>query len=163
MAVWFGAGDGRAPRRQPGSMKSWREIIFPSQESKKRFWDLGRRLPRFWTLPGEQDGKSLVHVTHSTPPFRHDMIACLGETTGESALVDQFHIMRSCEEGLQILDDRPRINTSTIDFEKLRALPHDTFGYTYWKFLDDNVRNYLLMPVQCTSVLLTISPLSFRK
>lgn len=67
------------------------------------------------------------------------MIACLGETTGESALITQFHIMRGCEEGLQILDDRPRINTSTIDFGKLKSMPKDSFGYTYWKFLDDNV------------------------
>ena len=67
------------------------------------------------------------------------MIACLGETTGESALIDQFQIMRGCEEGLRILDDRPRINSSTIDFEKLKRMPEDTFGYAYWKFLNDNV------------------------
>lgn len=67
------------------------------------------------------------------------MIACLGETTGESALINQFQMMRSCEEGLQILDDRPRINTSTIDFNKLKSYPKNTFGYAYYKFLDDNV------------------------
>lgn len=67
------------------------------------------------------------------------MIACLGETTGESALINQFHVMKGCEEGLRILEDRPRINTSTIDFQKLKSMPQDTFGYAYWKFLDDNV------------------------
>ncbi|XP_055691072.1 uncharacterized protein LOC129794304 [Lutzomyia longipalpis] len=71
-------------------------------------------------------------------PRRHDMIACLGETTGEVALGRIHKEMKSCEEGLQILDDRPRINSRTINLEALGKLPVDSFGYHYWKFLCDN-------------------------
>ncbi|KAH8366042.1 hypothetical protein KR093_008604 [Drosophila rubida] len=71
-------------------------------------------------------------------PRRHDMIACLGETTGENALWNILDSMESCEEGRRILAEKPRINTQTIDFKCLEALPPDTFGATYAKFLKDN-------------------------
>lgn len=73
---------------------------------------------------------------------RHDMIACLGETTGEQALQNILHTMRTTEEGQRILQHKPRINTRTVDIEQLRRLPENTFGRAYIKFLDDNVRNY---------------------
>lgn len=72
------------------------------------------------------------------------MIACLGETTGDSALAEQYRLIARCEEGLQILDCRPRINTKTIDLDRLKRLPTTTFGYTYWKFLDDNVGKVII-------------------
>lgn len=87
------------------------------------------------------------------------MIACLGETTGESALIDQFHLMRACEEGLRILDDRPRINTSTVDFQKMKSMPKDSFGYTYWKFLDDNVS----WSASIYSEIISTNPIDCRK
>ncbi|EDW69045.1 ubiquinone biosynthesis protein COQ4 homolog, mitochondrial [Drosophila virilis] len=71
-------------------------------------------------------------------PHRHDMIACLGETTGESALWNILDSMQATEEGRRILKDKPRINTKTIDFKRLEALPPNTFGATYAKFLKDN-------------------------
>lgn len=95
--------------------------------------------------------ESTCTLSAKSLPYRHDMIACLGETTGESALIDQFHIMRGNEEGLRILDDRPRINTSTVDFQKLKSMPKDTFGYTYWKFLDDNVSSTLSRGITLSS------------
>lgn len=67
------------------------------------------------------------------------MIACLGETTGGLSLSKNLELMRASEEGQRILHDKPRINTSTIDLDALRALPQTTFGHTYVKFLDDNV------------------------
>ena len=73
-------------------------------------------------------------------PFRADMIACLGETTGGSALSHCLHRMRSSNEGQRILDERPRINTNTVDFSKLRDLPNGTLGKTYHNFLEVNVR-----------------------
>ncbi|XP_013116581.2 ubiquinone biosynthesis protein COQ4 homolog, mitochondrial [Stomoxys calcitrans] len=71
-------------------------------------------------------------------PRRHDMIACLGETTGEHALQDILHTMKSTEEGQRILQQKPRINTRTVNLETLRQLPENTFGWVYVKFLDDN-------------------------
>lgn len=69
------------------------------------------------------------------------MIACLGETTGESALQNILTTMQNDEEGRQILAEKPRINTKTVNLEKLRQMPSNTLGYTYAKFLDDNVGN----------------------
>uniref|UniRef100_A0A240SWE8 Ubiquinone biosynthesis protein COQ4 homolog, mitochondrial n=1 Tax=Glossina brevipalpis TaxID=37001 RepID=A0A240SWE8_9MUSC len=71
-------------------------------------------------------------------PRRHDMIACLGETTGEEALMRILRKMKADEEGRRILERKPRINTRTIDIEKLRMMPVNTFGHVYVKFLDDN-------------------------
>jgi len=35
---------------------------------------------------------------------------------------------------------RPRINSSTVDFAKLKDLPENTLGYAYFKFLECNVK-----------------------
>ncbi|XP_030385167.1 ubiquinone biosynthesis protein COQ4 homolog, mitochondrial [Scaptodrosophila lebanonensis] len=80
-------------------------------------------------------GSSLAAILD---PRRHDMIACLGETTGEDALWDILKTVQQSEEGQRIMAEKPRINTSTIDFKCLEALPENTFGATYAKFLKDN-------------------------
>lgn len=72
-------------------------------------------------------------------PFRGDMIACLGETTGRGALIHCLQQMQSTSEGQRILDQRPRINTSTIDLSALKRLPDGTLGRSYYNFLEDNV------------------------
>ncbi|XP_067646150.1 ubiquinone biosynthesis protein COQ4 homolog, mitochondrial isoform X2 [Eurosta solidaginis] len=71
-------------------------------------------------------------------PRRHDMIAALGETTGELALRNILQTMQASIEGKRILEQKPRINTRTVDFNRLRSLTENTFGYAYAKFLDDN-------------------------
>ncbi|XP_058121382.1 ubiquinone biosynthesis protein COQ4 homolog, mitochondrial [Anopheles ziemanni] len=71
-------------------------------------------------------------------PRRHDMIACLGETTGREALENMQYLMQNSEEGQQILREKPRINTRTVDMEGLKQLPPNTFGYNYVKFMEDN-------------------------
>lgn len=73
-------------------------------------------------------------------PRRQDMIACLGETTGEKALEKILDQMRQSEEGRIILKEKPRINTKTVNLAELKQLPEVTFGYHYYKFLKDNVR-----------------------
>ncbi|XP_024936429.1 ubiquinone biosynthesis protein COQ4 homolog, mitochondrial isoform X2 [Cephus cinctus] len=71
-------------------------------------------------------------------PYRGDMIACLGETTGRPALIHCLQRMQSNPEGQRILSQRPRINTSTVDFSSLKRLPHNTLGKTYYDFLKVN-------------------------
>ncbi|CAO1316170.1 unnamed protein product [Diamesa tonsa] len=71
-------------------------------------------------------------------PRRQDMIACLGETTGEKALEKILDQMKQTEEGRSILKEKPRINTKTVNLAELKQLPEDTFGYHYYKFLEDN-------------------------
>lgn len=69
-------------------------------------------------------------------PRRHDMIACLGETTGVPALQNIHHQMRNSEEGRRILTDKPRINTRTVSMESLQKLPENTLGFHYVYFLE---------------------------
>lgn len=72
-------------------------------------------------------------------PRRQDMIACLGETTGEEALQKILQVMQASAEGRDILKEKPRINTKTVNLEELKNMSPDTFGHHYYKFLDDNV------------------------
>lgn len=67
------------------------------------------------------------------------MIACLGETTGIETLTQILATMKNSTEGMAILADRPRINSSIVDLDALENLPSHTFGYAYKKFLNDNV------------------------
>nr|AEE61573.1 unknown [Dendroctonus ponderosae] len=71
-------------------------------------------------------------------PHRGDMIACLAETTGDQALRYMKTCMEQSEEGQQILRDRPRINTTSVDLDKLQKLPADTLGGAYYSFLVKN-------------------------
>uniref|UniRef100_A0A0A1XAG6 Ubiquinone biosynthesis protein COQ4 homolog, mitochondrial n=1 Tax=Zeugodacus cucurbitae TaxID=28588 RepID=A0A0A1XAG6_ZEUCU len=71
-------------------------------------------------------------------PRRHDMIAALGETTGEAALRNILQTMSATAEGQRILKQKPRINTHTVDMDHLRSLGENTLGRVYVKFLDDN-------------------------
>jgi ubiquinone biosynthesis protein Coq4 len=41
--------------------------------------------------------------------------------------------------------NRPRINSHTVDLEKLRQMPDGTLGRTYIKFLDSNVSYFELL------------------
>ncbi|XP_055527101.1 UDP-sugar transporter UST74c-like [Wyeomyia smithii] len=78
-------------------------------------------------------GSSLAALLN---PRRHDMIACLGETTGTAALENIRSQMLSSTEGRQVLTEKPRINTHTVNMDALRALPENSFGFHYVQFLE---------------------------
>ncbi|XP_057611749.1 ubiquinone biosynthesis protein COQ4 homolog, mitochondrial isoform X2 [Chionomys nivalis] len=61
-------------------------------------------------------------------PYRHDMVAVLGETTGCHTLKFLRDQMKKDPEGSQILQERPRISLSTLDLSKLRSLPEGSLG-----------------------------------
>lgn len=71
-------------------------------------------------------------------PYRHDMVAVLGETTGCYALKVLRDQMKRDSEGAQILQERPRISLSTLDLDKLQSLPEGSLGREYLRFLDVN-------------------------
>ncbi|XP_054164206.1 ubiquinone biosynthesis protein COQ4 homolog, mitochondrial-like [Oppia nitens] len=73
-----------------------------------------------------------------TDPYRDDMIAVFGETTGYLALQKMHKQMLSDDEGRQILEDKPRINSTTIDIDRLATLPDGTFGRQYYNWLTIN-------------------------
>ncbi|KFV86473.1 hypothetical protein N308_10501, partial [Struthio camelus australis] len=71
-------------------------------------------------------------------PYRHDMVAVLGETTGCLVLPNLRDKMKHDPEGYRILQERPRIRLSTLDVNRLQGLPDGTLGREYIRFLDDN-------------------------
>lgn len=71
-------------------------------------------------------------------PYRHDMVAVLGETTGSVALPRLHRLMKKDPVGRQILEERPRINSDTVDMKYLASLPDDTFGKLYHDFMKKN-------------------------
>ncbi|XP_028318766.1 ubiquinone biosynthesis protein COQ4 homolog, mitochondrial [Gouania willdenowi] len=71
-------------------------------------------------------------------PYRHDMVAVLGETTGHQALINLRDRMRNDPEGSTILTERPRIRLSTLDLTAMASLPDGSFGREYLRFLEDN-------------------------
>ncbi|KAL7637293.1 UNVERIFIED_CONTAM: hypothetical protein RMT77_012018 [Armadillidium vulgare] len=77
-------------------------------------------------------------LTSITDPRRHDAIAVLGETTGYYALKNIYNQMLKDSEGGKIIADKPRINSKTVDINKLAAMPHDSLGHSYWQFLSVN-------------------------
>lgn len=71
-------------------------------------------------------------------PYRHDMVADFGETTGHQALSWMRSRMLDSEEGRRILDEKPRLRSDRLDYERLKTLPTNTFGYHYSRFYTDN-------------------------
>ncbi|XP_051981847.1 ubiquinone biosynthesis protein COQ4 homolog, mitochondrial [Xyrauchen texanus] len=71
-------------------------------------------------------------------PYRHDMVAVLGETTGHQALIKLRDRMRNDPEGYTILIERPRIRLSTLDLTQMSALPDGSLGREYLRFLEEN-------------------------
>uniref|UniRef100_A0A1B6DL62 Ubiquinone biosynthesis protein COQ4 homolog, mitochondrial n=1 Tax=Clastoptera arizonana TaxID=38151 RepID=A0A1B6DL62_9HEMI len=71
-------------------------------------------------------------------PTRADMLSTLGEVTGHSALQFMAEKIIQNPEGQEILREKPRINTKTVDISFLQSLPEDTLGKTYYNFLNVN-------------------------
>lgn len=71
-------------------------------------------------------------------PYRHDMVADFGETTGHQALKWMHSKMSQDEEGRRVLAERPRLRSDQIDYERLKRLPENSFGYHYSRFYSNN-------------------------
>ena len=54
------------------------------------------------------------------------------------ALAPVLGRMAAEEGGLELLSERPRIDSSEVDYQALRELPAGTLGREYVRFLDDN-------------------------
>ncbi|XP_046387974.1 ubiquinone biosynthesis protein COQ4 homolog, mitochondrial-like [Ischnura elegans] len=79
-------------------------------------------------------GSAYMCLKHAST--RPDMIAVLGETTGRGALESIHEKMKNDEEGSQILRDQPRINSRTVDLDRLSKMPIGSLGRVYTEFLN---------------------------
>lgn len=64
------------------------------------------------------------------------MVAALGETTAGPSLPHMRDAMLETPEGRKILKERPRVNSKTIDMDKLAQYPEGTFGRAYITWLE---------------------------
>ncbi|KAI9207572.1 ubiquinone biosynthesis protein Coq4 [Polychytrium aggregatum] len=69
-------------------------------------------------------------------PTQADQIAALGEATGPIFLRKIRDKMLLDPTGRKILRERPVINSTTLDLEKLRQYPPNSFGLAYTRFMD---------------------------
>jgi ubiquinone biosynthesis protein COQ4 len=63
------------------------------------------------------------------------MVAALGETTAGPSLPRLRDIMLESAEGRQILKERPRVNSETVDMDRLAQFPEGSFGLAYYSWL----------------------------
>lgn len=75
-------------------------------------------------------------ITAFVDPARGDMIAMLGELTGDAALARMRDRMQQDPDGAWLLQHRPRIRQTHLDVEALRKLPTGSFGHAYAQYLD---------------------------
>ena len=64
------------------------------------------------------------------------MVAALGDLTSGPVRPRLRDRMLESPEGRQILKERPRINSHTVDMNKLALLPAGTFGHAYVTWLE---------------------------
>ena len=70
-------------------------------------------------------GSSLVSLL---APWRGDMVkACVETTSGFSAMRLQ-QLLLQYDEGIRILQDKPRINTTSVSYDRLSSLADESFG-----------------------------------
>ena len=72
-------------------------------------------------------------------PNRGDMVAVMGEITGPKALEYIREKMCESEEGKNILEEKPRISSGSVDLVKLKNYPEGTLGKAYSNFLEKYV------------------------
>lgn len=68
------------------------------------------------------------------PYLGGDMVAAVGETTGEVALGRLLAKMEADVEGRQILAERPELSARSLDMEQLMKLAPDTLGGAYARY-----------------------------
>jgi ubiquinone biosynthesis protein COQ4 len=70
-------------------------------------------------------------------PYRHDLIASLGEATAKPYFISRLHrAMLSDPTGRRILRDKPRITSKNMRLEELREYPENNVGKAYAAWLD---------------------------
>jgi ubiquinone biosynthesis protein COQ4 len=77
-------------------------------------------------------------LTALSNPLRADMIATLGETTGEPVLRSMLQKLRADPEGRTLLATMPRIRSSVVEGWKARGFAPGTLGHAYLAFMDSH-------------------------
>ncbi|KAI1392560.1 Coq4-domain-containing protein [Hypoxylon trugodes] len=113
-----------------------------NRSNRRQFSVLNRPLPNYpghVPLTGIERAALAVGsgVMSLIDPYRHDMIAALGEATASPYFIQRLRrAMLSSPIGRRILRDRPRITSTSLNLPHLRSLPKNTVGAAYVAWLD---------------------------
>lgn len=80
-------------------------------------------------------GSGLIAIND---PARADMINAFGELTGTRSIKYIHNQMKQDPEGAQILNEKPLINSTTVNLKQLATMPSKSFGREYVEFLERN-------------------------
>ena len=64
-------------------------------------------------------------------PERADLVSATADLSSHRALERLQAKMKADKEGTQILKDKPRVNSTTWNFDDLLTLPERSFGFQY--------------------------------
>eukprot|EP01066_Platyproteum_vivax_P009676 Platyproteum_vivax@DN4273_c0_g1_i1.p1 len=67
---------------------------------------------------------------------RGDCVASLNDVTGREALIGMYNEMLKDEEGKQVLQERPLLDSKSLDPTKLAAMPEGSVGREYLNFMN---------------------------
>ena len=122
---------GLLKHRKNSTSSSFTDSVFPSGPSNSNFNELNKQ----HHIPTTPFRKALIAIGSSlhalSNPERGDMVASVGETTGAQALERIYQSMKSDPVGRQILEEKPLINSKTVDMNKLRLI---RYVHTLLKF-----------------------------
>ncbi|VEU19646.1 DEKNAAC100493 [Brettanomyces naardenensis] len=118
--------------------KSSNDVILEESEIKPYFSRPAKKYPNH--IPLYPYEKVAMFVTSAIGAFLHpeknQYIVALGESTAIPPFLKRLRKqMLDDETGRQILKDRPNITSTSLDLDKLAALPENTFGRTYYEWL----------------------------
>ena len=90
-------------------------------------------------------------LTHSWGGYTFDDLVAMQDALDGPAFHRMRRRMETDPEGQRLLESRPRLSVHSVDFEALRRLPHDSFGYQFWHHLDRNglIEDVQLAPSLC--------------
>lgn len=77
-------------------------------------------------------------ATLARDPGRLDQVLLLAQTVNVAAVARAVERIEADTTARSLLEERPRIDRTHVDFDALRALPEGTLGREYVRFLDDN-------------------------
>ncbi|KAM4065048.1 coenzyme Q (ubiquinone) biosynthesis protein coq4 domain-containing protein [Hirsutella rhossiliensis] len=126
----------------PSSPPSASSAALSSLAARRAFSALNRPPPNY---PGhvplttvERAGLAIgSSVMSLIDPYRHDLIAALGEATATPYFIYRLRdAMLADPTGRRILRLRPRITSQTLSVAALRALPSNSLGRAYVDWLD---------------------------
>ncbi|WYZ45567.1 hypothetical protein EsH8_VIII_000883 [Colletotrichum jinshuiense] len=132
----------QARRALPAVCAACSSNTTPSPSSRRPFSVLNRPPPNY---PGHVPLNKIERTSLAIgagiwsllSPYRADLIAAVGETTATPYFIYRLRdAMLADPTGRRILRDRPSITSTSLNLDRLRAMPENSVGRAYVSWLD---------------------------